>query len=210
MRSRRRRERKKKESTCSKKESTSSTDPRSTRLHNGERVTEEEKVREYDGAKNGVAWTESLDRPERTRRRREEKGEGALAPWVPLLRKEAGNFAQPAHSGRRCASTAPEKPGCSIASHEQDVIKKKEKTQRDYGRHPLDNPKASVSVHPRGFLGPRKKSTPRNRKVNLGPREHSLRLAKCFTPPGRREHSLRLAPHEWIGVAEQSRSRAAP
>ena len=109
----------KKRALAPKKRAHSSTDPRSTRLHNGERVTEEEKVREYDGAKNGVAWTESLDRPERTRRRREEKGEGALAPWVPLLRKEAGNFAQPAHSGRRCPSTAPEEPGCLTASHEK-------------------------------------------------------------------------------------------
>ena len=33
-------EEKKKESTCSTKESTSSTDPRSTGLHNGERVTQ--------------------------------------------------------------------------------------------------------------------------------------------------------------------------
>ena len=109
----------KKRALAPKKRAHSSTDPRSTRLHNGERVTEEKKVREYDGAKNGVAWTESLNRPERTRRRREEKGEGALAPWVPLLRKEAGNFAQPAHSGRRCPSTAPEEPGCLMASHEK-------------------------------------------------------------------------------------------
>ena len=109
----------KKRALAPKKRAHSSTDPRSTRLHNGERVTGEEKVREYDGAKNGVAWTESLNRPERTRRRREEKGEGALAPWVPLLRKEAGNFAQPAHSGRRCPSTAPEEPGCLMASHEK-------------------------------------------------------------------------------------------
>ena len=109
----------KKRALAPKKRAHSSTDPRSTRLHNGERVTEEGKVREYDGAKNGVAWTESVNRPERTRRRREEKGEGALAPWVPLLRKEAGNFAQPAHSGRRCPSTAPEEPGGLMASHEK-------------------------------------------------------------------------------------------
>ena len=109
----------KKRALAPKKRAHSSTDPRSTRLHNGERVTEEEKVREYDGAKNGVAWTESLNRPERTRRRREEKGEGALAPCVPLLCKKAGNSAQPAHSGRRCPSTAPEEPGCLMASHEK-------------------------------------------------------------------------------------------
>ena len=45
----------KKRALAPKKRAHSSTDPRSTRLHNGERVTEEEKVGEYDGAKNGVA-----------------------------------------------------------------------------------------------------------------------------------------------------------
>lgn len=83
-----------------KKESTSSIDARSTRLHNGECATARGRKGEYDGAEDGVAWIASLDRPKRTRRRREEKGEGALAPCVPLLRKEAGNPAQPAHSGR--------------------------------------------------------------------------------------------------------------
>ena len=89
------------------KESTSSNDARSTSPHNRDCVTKKTRKGEYDGAEDGVAWIASLNRPERTWRRREEKGEGALAPCVPLLRKEAGNSAQPAHSGRRCPSTAP-------------------------------------------------------------------------------------------------------